>query len=111
MPAERISHDEFSKMDLRGAEVLEAADPPNAHRLLVLKVQTGTEVRQVVAGIKAGYAPADLKGRRVILVANLAPAVIRGVESQGMLLAASLEGGQAVLLQPDREVPSGTVVR
>ena len=105
-----LSYSDFAKLDLRVAEILEASAHPNADRLLVLKVKLGGELRQVVAGIRASYDPATLAGRRVVLVANLAPAVIRGVESQGMLLAADLEG-KAVLLQPDREVPSGAKVK
>ncbi len=105
-----ITYEDFSKLDLRVAEILEASFHPKADRLLVLKVKLGEQVRQVVAGIRASYDPATLAGRRVILVANLAPAVIRGVESQGMLLAADLEG-KAVLLAPDREVPSGAKVK
>ena len=108
-----ITYADFSKLDLRIAEVLEASLHPKADRLLVLKVKVGEEVRQVVAGIRSAYDPAILAGRRVVLVANLAPAVIRGVESQGMLLAADSDGagGKAVLLVPDREVPSGTKVK
>lgn len=100
----------FAQVQFRVGEVLEAAEHPNAQRLLILKVSLGTETRQIVAGIKASYLPADLVGRRVVVVANLAPAVIRGVESQGMILAADLEGN-AVLLQPDRMVPAGAKVR
>ncbi len=109
-PPERLAYEEFAKLDLRVAEILEAVEHPDAQRLLVLKVRVGEQVRQVVAGIKATYAPAELAGRRVVLLSNLAPAVIRGVESQGMILAADLDG-KAVLLQPDREVPSGAKVR
>ena len=97
-------------MDLRVAEVLEATAHPNADRLLVLKLKVGEEVRQVVAGIRAAYDPAALVGRRVVLLANLAPAVLRGVESQGMLMAAD-DAGKPVLLRPDTDVPSGTRVR
>lgn len=109
-PAERVTIEEFARLDLRVGHVLEASEHPNALRLLVLKVQAGAEVRQVVAGIKEGYAPAALVGRQVVLLANLAPAVIRGVESQGMVMAAD-DGGKAVLLAVDREVPAGARVR
>ena len=105
-----ITYADFSKLDLRVAEILEASFHPKADRLLVLKVKVAEEIRQVVAGIRSAYDPATLAGRRVVLVANLAPAVIRGVESQGMLLAADLDG-KAVLLTPDREVPSGAKVK
>ena len=109
-PPAPITYADFSRLDLRIAEILEAALHPKADRLLVLKVKVGEEIRQVVAGIRSAYDPAILAGRRVVLVANLAPAVIRGVESQGMLLAADLDG-KAILLMPDREVPSGAKVK
>ena len=109
-PPAQIPYEDFAKLELRIAEVLEAVEHPNATRLLVLKVKVGEEVRQVVAGIREAYPTAELVGRRVVLLANLAPAMIRGVESQGMLLAADLEG-KAVLLRPDRDVPSGSRVR
>ncbi len=109
-PPAPITYADFSKLDLRVGEILEASLHPKADRLLVLKVKIAEEVRQVVAGIRSAYDPTVLAGRRVVVVANLAPAVIRGVESQGMLLAADLDG-KAVLLAPDREVPSGSKVK
>jgi methionyl-tRNA synthetase len=71
----------------------------------------GTEQRQIVAGIRKNYSPEDLIGRQVVVMANLKPAKLRGVESQGMLLAAVDEDGGAILLQPDRETPEGALVR
>ena len=88
-----------------------AAEPhPNADRLLVLRVDLGGEERQIVAGIRAHYAPETLVGRQVVVVANLEPAMLRGVESQGMLLAAS-SGDRVVLVRPDEPVAAGAVVR
>ena len=111
-PPERLAYEDFAKLDLRIAEIVEAAEHPDAQRLLVLKLDAGGgESRQVVAGIKAVYAPADLLGRSVVFLANLSPASIRGVESQGMILAAADPDGQAVLLAPDRGVPAGSKVR
>ena len=104
---------DFQKVSLRIGTILEAAEHPNADRLLVLQVELSGEPperRQVVAGIKAHYAPADLVGRSVIVVANLEPATIRGVESQGMVLAASQEQ-QLTLVIPDRPIASGSVVK
>ena len=95
--------EEFQKIDLRIGTVVEAALHPNADRLLVLQVDLGAERRQVVAGIKATYQPEQLIGRTVALVANLDPATIRGVESQGMVLAAQDEQG-IVLLTCERAV-------
>ena len=105
-----ITIDDFRKVELRVGRVL-AADPhPNADRLLVLKVDLGAEQRQVVAGIRASYPePQALVGREVVIVANLETAKLRGVESQGMVLATQDPGGIA-LLRPDRDVAVGSPV-
>jgi methionyl-tRNA synthetase len=109
-PPALLKIDEFRKIVLKTGKVLEAADHPNAQKLLVLKVDLGKgDVRQIVAGIKAYYPPAQLVGKNVVVVANLQPAVLRGMESQGMLLAAST-GTDVVVLTPDRDVPPGSPV-
>jgi methionyl-tRNA synthetase len=106
-----VSIDDFKKFRIVVAQVKEAELHPNADKLFVLKVDTGTEVRQVVAGIRRSYTPEQLVGKRVALIANLQPAVIRGVESQGMLLAASDDAGISVL-SPDRaDVVLGSTVK
>lgn len=106
-----VSIDDFKKFRIVVAEIKEAVLHPNADKLFVLKVDTGTEVRQVVAGIRRSYAPEQLVGRRVALITNLAPAVIRGVESQGMILAASDDNGVS-LLSPDRpDIILGSTVK
>ena len=84
-----ITIDQFRELELKVATVTAAEPHPNADRLLVLRVDLGGEQRQIVAGIRAHYAPETLVGRQVVVVANLEPAMLRGVESQGMLLAAS----------------------
>jgi methionine--tRNA ligase beta chain len=90
--------------DLRTARVLEARDHPNADRLLVMRIDLGTEERQIVAGIVGHYELADLEGRPIVVVANLQPAKLRGEVSQGMLLAAENDEGElGVLLAPDAE--------
>jgi len=106
----RISFDEFGKVDLRVAKIVSAEPVPKAKKLLKLVVDLGEEQRQVVAGIAEAYAPETLVGKKVIFVANLKPATIRGVESQGMILAA---GGDAILglSAIDKDVPPGTKVR
>jgi methionyl-tRNA synthetase len=106
----RISVEEFGKVDLRVAQIVSAEPVPKAKKLYKLVVDLGQEQRQVVAGIAEAYKPEDLVGRRVIFVANLKPAVIRGVESQGMILAAG-EAEVLGLSALDREVPPGTKVR
>ena len=106
-----ISFDDFAKLDLRVAKVLECAPHPNADKLLVLKIDLGTEQRQICAGIKAHYDPAALVGRLIIVVANLAPRMMRGQESNGMLLAASnADHTRVILLQPDAEIEPGSKV-
>jgi methionyl-tRNA synthetase len=105
-----IDIDQFAAVELRIGTVVAAEAHPNADRLLVLRVDLGTEERQIVAGIRAHYEPAVLLGRQVVVVANLKPAKLRGVESQGMLLAASSED-QLAIVRPDRLVPAGSVVR
>lgn len=102
--------EDFMKLDFRVARVKEAKEHPNADKLLVLKVDVGGEERQLVAGIKKSYAPDDLIGKTIVIVANLEPAVIRGEESMGMLLAASDENGIAVLT-PDKAVALGSRVK
>lgn len=112
----QISFDEFAKVDLRVAEITQAEFHPNADRLLKLQLDDGSgEPRQICAGIKGHYEPADLVGKKIIIVANLAPRKIRGEESRGMLLAASDapkdgEGDRAVvLLTPMSEIPAGSI--
>ncbi|MFN0137353.1 MAG: methionine--tRNA ligase subunit beta [Phycisphaerae bacterium] len=106
-----IQFDDFAKIDLRVATVLEAAAHPSADKLLVLKVDLGTETRQILAGIRQWYDPATLVGRQVIVVANLAPRTMRGLESQGMLLAAGTEDRQTIIfITPEKPIAAGSKV-
>jgi|SRR3990170_1866183 len=105
-----ITIEDFGKVDLRVGTVTAASPHPNADRLVVVQVDLGSEQRQLVAGVRAHYEPQALVGRQVVVVANLQPATLRGVESQGMLLAAS-DGNQIVLLAPDKSVSPGSRVR
>ncbi len=110
MPA-TISFDDFTKLDLRIAKIVEAKDHPNADRLVVLQIDLGTEQRQLVAGLKGYYEPADLVGKLIVVCTNLAPRKMRGEESQGMLLAASTEDhSQVVLLTPMSDIGAGSKV-
>ena len=104
-----ITIDEFRKLELKIATIIKAEPHPNADRLLVLQVDLGSEERQIVAGIKAHYAPEELVGRQVVVVANLETAKLRGVESQGMMLAAS-DGDRIVILIPEKKVSPGVKV-
>lgn len=105
-----ITYETFAQLDLRVATVLEAREHPNANKLLLLKIQVGDVVKQIVAGIKAHYAPESLIGSQIIIVNNLEPAMLRGEESQGMLLAAS-DATSVVLLRPEKPISSGAKVK
>jgi methionyl-tRNA synthetase len=103
----KITIDDFSKIELRVAQVKVAEKVKGADKLLRLEVDLGTEVRQIVAGIAEAYSPESLVGRKVVIVANLAPRKLRGLESNGMIVAASLEGGKPVLAAFLEDVPVG----
>jgi methionine--tRNA ligase beta chain len=107
--AEPVTIDAFRKLDLRVGTVLTAEPHPNADRLLVLKVDLGAEQRQLVAGIRAHYDPESLVGRQIVVVANLEPATLRGIESQGMILAAS-SGDSLVVIAPEQRITAGAKV-
>lgn len=106
---EMITIDDFAKLDLRVAKVLEAEKVEGADKLLKLKLEVGSETRQVVSGIAKHYAPQDLIGKTIILVANLKPVKLRGIESQGMILAATDENG-LVLATTDKPIKSGSKI-
>ena len=99
-PVSTIKYEDFGKIDLRVAKILEARPHPNADKLMLLQVDLGDIQKQIVAGIRAHYTPEQLVGRRIIIVNNLEPAMLRGESSNGMLLAAT-SGEKVVLLQPD----------
>jgi methionyl-tRNA synthetase len=105
--SEKISIDDFTKIELRVGLVKVAERVPKADKLLRLEIDIGTEVRQVLAGIAEAYSPESLVGRKVVVVANLAPRKLRGMESNGMIVAASLEGGKPVLAGFLEDVPVG----
>ena len=108
--AEKIGIDDFVKVELRAATVLEAERVPKADKLLRMQIDIGEEQpRQILAGIAEYYSPEDVIGRKIIVVANLAPRKMRGFESNGMLLAASVgEEGRPVLATFGEDVPNGT---
>jgi len=106
-----LSIEEFQRLALRVGVVTAAENHPNADRLLVLTVDVGDAApRRLVAGIKGSYQAADLIGKHVVVVANMKPATLRGVESQGMVLAAS-DGGAIVLVAPERPIRAGSIVK
>lgn len=107
----KISIEEFQRLALRLGVITAAQDHPNADRLLVLTVDLGDGTpRQVVAGIKGSYQAAQLVGKTVVVVANLRPATLRGIESQGMILAAS-DGSTLTLVTPEQPLRPGSPVK
>ncbi|MBN1480754.1 methionine--tRNA ligase [candidate division KSB1 bacterium] len=107
----KISYEDFAKIQLRVAKVLAAEFVPKTDKLLKLHIQLGTERRQIVAGIAQKYSPEQVIGKKIIIVANLQPAKIRGIESNGMLLAAEDDNGNFSLLALDKEVNDGAAIR
>jgi len=102
--------EDFRKLELKVAQIKEVNDHPDADKLLVLTVDLGDKTKQVVAGIKNSYTKEALLGKYVVLVDNLDPAILRGVESQGMVLAGSDESG-IVIVSPERPLKLGSVVK
>lgn len=106
-----IQFDDFLKLNLRVGTVTQAEVHPAADKLLVLQVDLGSERRQIIAGIRGYYEPETLVGRQIVVVANLAPRMMRGMESQGMLLAASNEDHtEVIVLTPERAIAPGSRV-
>jgi methionyl-tRNA synthetase len=105
-----VTFEEFKKLDIKVAVIKDVQDHPNADRLYVVTIDLGGRTKQIVAGIKASYNKEDLVGRQVVVVDNIEPALLRGVESQAMLLAASDDAGISVI-SPDRSVRIGSVVK
>ena len=113
-----VSHDDFKKLDIRIGKITAAERIAGSDKLLKLTVDFGADagsdtpiVRQIVAGIAEWYTPEELAGREAVFVFNLEPKTFRGVESQGMILAATDAEGRPVLLAPDRSVPPGAPVK
>ncbi len=106
-----VSIDDFVKLDLRVATIVAASPHPNADRLLVLEIELGNERRQLVAGIRAHYAAEELVGKQIVVITNLEPATLRGVRSEGMLLAASDADGRLAIIAPERPVAAGARVK
>lgn len=105
-----ISFDDFKKVELKIAKILEAERVENSEKLLKLKVSLGEEERQIIAGVGKAYSPEELIGKEIVIVANLEPRALMGIESNGMLLAADGEG-TPILLTPDKEVLPGSIVK
>ena len=104
-----ISIEDFRKVELRVATIKSAEPHPNADRLMVLQVDLGDQQQQICAGIRGQYAPEELLGKQIVVVANLETAKLRGLESEGMLLAAS-DDGRVIILTPEKSVAAGAKV-
>ena len=105
-----ISFDDFAKMDIRTGTILEAEKMPKANKLLVLKVDTGIDVRTIVSGIAEHFSPEEVVGKRVTVLVNLAPRNLRGIESQGMILMTDTAEGKLTFINPEEDVTNGAVV-
>ena len=105
-----VPFEEFRKLEFKIAEIISASDHPNADKLVVLKIRVGENEKQIVAGIKAHYPPDTLVGKKIVIVDNLEPAVIRGEKSEGMLLAAS-DDTTLTLVVPEKPISSGAKVK
>ena len=108
---EPVSFDEFSKMDIRTATILEAEKVPKTNKLLKLKIDTGLDVRTIVSGIAEYYEPEDIVGRQISIIANLEPRMIKGIESRGMILMAEDHDGRLVMVIPSAEVSNGSIIK
>ncbi|MSP37977.1 MAG: methionine--tRNA ligase subunit beta [Deltaproteobacteria bacterium] len=106
----KISIDDFRKIALKVATIKAAEPHPNADRLMVLQIDLGGEQRQICAGIRNSYTPEELVGKQIVVVTNLETAKLRGMESQGMLLAAS-DDGRVIIMTPEKSVQAGAQVK
>ena len=105
-----ITFDEFKRIEIKTAKILDVRDHPDADKLYIVDIDLGSEKRQIVAGVKKHYTPQELIGRDVAVIVNIQPAVIRGVESNGMLLAAS-DSEMLSILTLDKSLSSGSTIK
>ncbi len=109
-PKPMIKYEEFQKLEIKVGKIKSAKEHPNADKLLILEVDTGDKLRQIVAGLKGHYKPEELKGKEVIVLTNLEPRDLRGFKSEGMLLAA-IDGNKVVALTVDKDVKAGSEIK
>ena len=108
---EDVSFDEFTRMDVRTATILEAEKVPKTAKLIKLKVDTGIDVRTIVSGIAEHFSPEELPGKSIAVIVNLAPRTIKGIESKGMVLLAEDEKGKLVFVIPEKKIKNGSTVK
>lgn len=111
MPENKISFAEWQKLDLKVAKIIDVKPHPNADKLYLLDVNFGKEKKTLVAGLKQHYKPNELKGKLCVVFVNLEPATIRGIKSEGMILAAVSDSGEVRILQPDSKIDIGSKVQ
>lgn len=105
-----VTFEEFKRLELKVAKIKEVRDHPDADKLYVMTIDLGDKIKQIVAGIKSSYKKEDLLSKQIVVVDNLEPVVLRGIESQAMLLAAQDKEGICVIM-PEREVKLGSIVK
>ncbi len=105
-----ISYDDFAKLQFRVGRIIECAEVPKSKKLLCSQVKIGSEIKQIVSGIKHHYSAEEMVGKKVLVLTNLAPAVLAGVKSEGMLLCAEDEDGKLALMVPEKDMPAGAEV-
>ena len=105
-----ITFDEFGKMQFQVGEILECEEVPKSKKLLCSKVRVGSEIKQIVSGIKAYYKPEEMVGKKVMVLVNLKPAKLAGVLSEGMLLCAEDADGNLALMTPEKAMPAGAEI-
>lgn len=105
-----INHEDFKKLDIRIGKIISAEKVEGADKLLKLEVDFKSEKRQIISGIAQFYTPESLVGKKCPFILNLEPRTFKGVESQGMILAADVDG-EPILLHPDKDIPQGSIVR
>jgi methionyl-tRNA synthetase len=106
-----VTFDDFSRIDIRTATILEAEKVPKTTKLLKLKIDTGLDVRTIVSGIAEHYDPENIIGRQISIVANLEPRKIKGIESKGMILMAEDKNGKLVMVAPSENVSNGSMIK
>ncbi len=108
----KISYNDFAKLDLRVGKIIKVEEHPNADKLYILEVDLGNkDKRTIVAGLRLKYKKEELIGKKAVFVANLEPAIIRGVESNGMLLAAGDDHENIIILAPEKDIKEGSKIR
>ncbi|HZY24486.1 MAG TPA: methionine--tRNA ligase subunit beta, partial [Bacteroidales bacterium] len=108
---EPVTFDDFSRLDIRTATILEAEKVPKTNKLLKLKIDTGIDIRTIVSGIAEYYDPAAIVGKQISIVANLEPRMIKGIESKGMILMAEDKNGKLVMVTPVEKVSNGSMIK